>query len=159
LAITTNNTLAVRAERAGATVWRFDFTGEDRAALGWSFGLLLALVTRLGLVHDFSTDLTEAIHAMRDRVPILGVEGIVAKNPAKRLAGQMIGRIPVIYGAGILAPVARRWKTQLNENGKTWAIWEELPEMNHNAVSGISFPQSIRVAVIFLTSPHFDHPR
>ena len=159
LAITSDEHFAAQAEEVGATVWRFTFAGEDRAALGWKLGLLLALVNRLGLVPDLSAGITESIEILRDRIPVLGVEGRVAKNPAKRLAGQIIGRIPVIYAAGILAPVARRWKTQLNENGKTWAIWEELPEMNHNAVSGISFPSPLRVAVIFLSSLQFDHPR
>jgi glucose/mannose-6-phosphate isomerase len=159
LAITTNDTLAARAERVGATVWRYTFPGVDRAAIGWTFGLLLILINRLGLVRDLTPDVAETVQMLRDRVTLLGATGPVVKNPAKRLAGQMLDRIPVIYGAGILAPVARRWKTQLNENSKTWAIWEELPEMNHNAVSGISFPHKIRVAVVFLTSPTFDHPR
>jgi glucose/mannose-6-phosphate isomerase len=72
----------------------------------------------------------------------------------------MVGRIPVIYGAGIMVPVARRWKTQLNENGKTWAQWEELPEIDYNAVSGTMFPAPLmtRVNAVFLTSPQFDSP-
>ena len=44
-----------------------------------------------------------------------------ALNPAKRYAGQLVGRWVTVMGAGILAPVARRWKAQLNENAKAMA--------------------------------------
>ncbi|HVO42605.1 MAG TPA: SIS domain-containing protein [Aggregatilineales bacterium] len=159
LVIASGDSVIARAEEVGAVVWRFAFDGEDRAALGWSFGLLLALADRLGRAPGLATDVAETVTVLRDRVAILGMESPLVKNPAKRLAGQMMSRMPVIYGAGILAPVARRWKTQLNENSKTWAAWEELPEMNYNAVAGIAFPTAIRVAVVFLTSPQYDTPR
>jgi glucose/mannose-6-phosphate isomerase len=83
------------------------------------------------------------------------------KNPAKRLAGQLIDRIPVIWGAGLLAPVARRWKTQLNENAKTCAHFEIMPELNHNTVVGVMFPDDMlrHVAVVQLTAPEYQHPR
>jgi glucose/mannose-6-phosphate isomerase len=143
------------------TAWTYIHDGPPRAALGWAFGLLLGLMHRLGLVGDLSGDVAEAVEDMRRRIAILGVDSIVVKNPAKRLAGQLIGRVPVIHGAGIMAPVARRWKTQLNENAKTVAQWEELPEMNHNAVQGTDFPPPLmtKVAMIFLTAPRIDHPK
>ena len=62
--------------------------------------------------------------------------------------------MPVIYGAGITAPVARRWKTQLNENSKAWSFVETLPELNHNAVVGYEYPREMadKVFVILLRS-------
>ncbi len=50
----------------------------------------------------------------------------------------------MIAGSGFLAPVARRWKAQLNENGKAAAIYEELPEATHNTVVGFEQPDSLR---------------
>jgi glucose/mannose-6-phosphate isomerase len=49
----------------------------------------------------------------------------------------------VIYGAGSMAPVARRWKTQLNENAKAWAAYEPMPEANHNAIEGSLNPREL----------------
>ncbi len=159
--ITTGGALAQIAEQAGGLVWTYAYNGPERAALGWSFGLLLALVSRLGLVRDLGQDVTETVDMLRSRIPILGIDGPVVKNPAKRLAGQMIGRIPVIYGGGVLAPVAHRWKTQINKNGKSWAQWETLPEISHSALAGIYFPPPLmtKVAVVMLVAPQSDHPR
>jgi glucose/mannose-6-phosphate isomerase len=32
--------------------------------------------------------------------------------------------------------VARRWKTQINENAEAAAFWSELPEADHNEICG-----------------------
>ena len=81
-------------------------------------------------------------------------------NPAKQLAWSLVDRFAVIAAAGFLAPVARRWKTQLNENGKATAVFEELPEATHNSVVGFEQPESLRdhLYVVFLAS-ELDHPR
>ncbi len=83
-----------------------------------------------------------------------------AQNPAKRMAGQLIGRIPVIFGAGILAPVARRWKGQISEVAKAWGQFEFLPEADHNTLAGSQFPEELlsKLIVLFLDSSS-DHPR
>src|SRR5213076_3039361 len=75
----------------------------------------------------------DAAVRFRPRVPQAG-------NGAKQLAAALHERVAVIYGAGFLAAVARRWKGQCNENGKHWAFFEELPELDHNAVVGYQFP-------------------
>src|SRR5262249_3229405 len=128
------------------------------AALGWTLGLLLAFADRLGLVGGLAEAVSESVENLRERVKILGVESPTVKNPAKRLAGQFIGRIPILYGGGMLAPVARWWKIQLNENAKTVAQYEEMPEMNHNTIAGIDNPPPLitRIAVVFLVSPRSD---
>ena len=79
----------------------------------------------------------------------------LSHNPAKQLAQKLYGRLPVIYGAGIVAEVAHRWKTQLNENSKAWAFYEVFPELNHNAVVGYQFPPELasKIVVVLLRSP------
>jgi glucose/mannose-6-phosphate isomerase len=66
----------------------------------------------------------------------------------------------VVYGAGLLTGVARRWKTGFNETSEMWAFYEELPEANHNAIVGFAFPEAIARAafVVFLRAPSL-HPR
>ncbi len=65
-----------------------------------------------------------------------------------------------VYGSGCLAPVARRWKTQINEIAKAGAGFEFLPEADHNALAGLLNPAEIlsRTATVFLRAPS-DHPR
>lgn len=80
-------------------------------------------------------------------------------NPAKELARALSGRIPVIVSARGLDSAARRWKTQLNENAKTPAWTEELPEMHHNAIVGFEQPNlSDSLAVVLLGPPSTHSP-
>ncbi|MBN1679513.1 MAG: SIS domain-containing protein, partial [Anaerolineae bacterium] len=43
LAITTGGKLAAHARQHAYLLWLFDYVGQPRAALGWSFGLLVGL--------------------------------------------------------------------------------------------------------------------
>ena len=55
---------------------------------------------------------------------------------AKSLARKLHGTVPEIIGSGLTAPIAYRWKTQINENAKTPAFVAELPEFDHNELVG-----------------------
>jgi glucose/mannose-6-phosphate isomerase len=160
LAITTGGALAHQAQAAGAPVWRFEHKGQPRAAVGFSFCLLLAALTRLQLVPDPSGEMDEAIHAMREQQQDIQADIPDVHNPAKRLAGQLVGRIVTVIGSDVLAPVARRWKGQINELAKAWGAFDTLPEADHNSLAGsLNPPESLgRIAAIFLRAPT-DHPR
>jgi glucose/mannose-6-phosphate isomerase len=160
LPVTTGGELGTLAQENGWPVIRFAYPSQPRAALGYSFTLLLGALSQASLVRDYSDDLDEAVAVMEDRQRDLVPETGTDDNPAKRLAWHLVERMPVIYGADFLAPVARRWKGQFNENAKNWATWEALPELNHNEVVGYGRPDGIRdrVVVICLRSP-LDHPR
>jgi glucose/mannose-6-phosphate isomerase len=160
LALTTGGELARLSAEWGTPVLRFKYDSQPRAALGYSFILLVNLMCHLGLISDKTADLAEAVDTMRAWQAEIGPQVPVVQNPAKRLAGLLMERMPVIYGAGLMEPVARRWKTQFNENAKSWAVFEEMPELNHNAVVGYEMSQRIRdwTSVIMLRS-RFDSPR
>lgn len=161
VAISTGGDLGARATLAKIPVWLFDHAGQPRAAVGFSFGLLLALFARLGLIPDPSADLKEAVDAMRKVREKNGVTVRAALNPAKRYAGQLMGRWVTVFGAGLMTPVARRIKTQLNEIAKAAANFEFLPEADHNALAGTQHPEEVlmpHTMNLFLRSPS-DHPR
>jgi len=160
LAITTGGKLAQAATQAGAPLWTFTHQGQPRAAVGFSFGLLLAAFTRLGLIADPSDELTGALVAMRAQQRSLQADVPVARNPAKRMAGQLFGRWVMVMGSGIMAPVSRRWKSQVNELAKAWAQFDYLPEADHNTIAGIACPEELltKMMALFLRAPS-DQPR
>ncbi|KAF0112127.1 MAG: glucose/mannose-6-phosphate isomerase [Chloroflexi bacterium] len=143
IAVTTGGKLLSKAKMAGLPAWQFEHNGQPRAAVGFSFGLLLALFVRLGLLSDPSADLEETINVMRETSQLLQIDVPVKNNPAKRLAGQMVGRHVTIFGSGFMAPVARRWKCQFNEVANAIASFEALPEADHNTLAGICNPADV----------------
>ncbi len=160
MAITTGGALAKAALKDNIPVWEFKHKGQPRAAVGYSFGLLLAAMHRLGFIPNPSTELDETVQAMQSQREWIKPEISTAQNPAKRIAEQLIDRWISVFGAGILAPVARRWKGQMSEIAKAWAQFEFLPESDHNTLAGVMNPNKLHqnFLVLFLRSPS-DHPR
>ena len=158
--ITSGGTLASEAKRNSIPVFIVGYKGEPRTALGYSFIVPVVLLMSLGLISDKSDDFQEAMTALDKLMLEVGEECPSPKNPAKALAQDLLGRLPVIYGAGIFSGVARRWKTQLNENAKVWATFDLLPEAHHNSVEGYSMPaQAKEQAHVVLLKPGFLHHR
>lgn len=62
-------------------------------------------------------------------------------NPAKLLATELAGTVPMLWGSSELAAVAAyRFACQLNENTKYPAVFGSLPEVNHNQVVAFDGP-------------------
>jgi len=160
MVLSTGGELTKRAEQSSIPLLRFVHQGQPRAAIGYSFGLLLAALSQLRLIADPSGELHDAVAEMRARQPELMAHVPVVQNPAKRLAGQLIDRWPLVIGADILAPIARRWRTQIAEIAKALAQFEELPEADHNLVAGVSYPEHpiAQTMVVFLRAASY-HPR
>ena len=161
IVITTGGQLLTTARANGVPAFSFTYNQEPRAAIGWGLMPLLAIGKALGLMTDVERDVDEAIEALTKVVAESTEDVPEARNPAKQLARGLHEKLPVIYGAGPLLEVAHRWKTQLNESAKTWAFYEELPELHHNALVGFDLPKSTakETAVVFLESATLVHPR
>jgi glucose/mannose-6-phosphate isomerase len=65
----------------------------------------------------------------------------------------------VIAGSALTAPIAYRWKTQINENAKMPAFAGELPEIDHNELVGWGGAAEVgRFSAVFLDDCDI-HPR
>lgn len=160
LTISTGGKLEQEAKARGITHWKFSHRGQPRTAIGWSFGLLLTLAERLGIVQNQAEAVEQACALMLDQSARFNPEVPVMKNETRRLAGQLLQRNIMIFAPGELEVIARRWKTQINENAKAWASFEGIPEMNHNTLEALLYPDFLfeKSSAIFLRSS-FDHPR
>jgi glucose/mannose-6-phosphate isomerase len=160
LALSTGGQLSDLTMNSAGNLWQFEHQGQPRAAVGFSAGLLLAALFRLGFIPDPEDDIRSAVEAMRSQQEGLRPEVPATGNLAKRLAGQIYGRWVVVIGADLLAPVARRWKSQISEIGKAWGQFEDLPEVDHNTLAGLVFPENMlaQTMALFLRAPSY-HPR
>ena len=157
VAITTGGHLAERAKKANIPLISYRFPSQPRAALGYSFSSLRAVLHEVGLAPHAPEEILVAIEALRAQGNEYSVARPESTNRAKQLARRFQRRALIIYGAAWVVPVARRWKTQWNENAKQWAFFEELPELNHNAVEGYRLPSAdpLSVAVASLETARY----
>jgi glucose/mannose-6-phosphate isomerase len=97
---------------------------QPRAALGYLFGALAGAFGRIGLCAP--------------GIAVGGAAGVdaVDREAAAALGERLAPTVPLVYGAGPLAAVAYRWKTQFNENAKMHAFTHAFPEFDHNEIVG-----------------------
>ena len=127
-------------------------TGEPRSAMGYNLVLLLGALQRLGMIEVDGDEVETLSATLEALLSTLSVEVPEGDNPAKQLARELQGKVIATYGGGLFTGVARRWKTQLNENSKAWAFFETLPELLHNSVEvyGVSPEADSRLMALVL---------
>ena len=109
---------------------------QPRAALPSMVVPVFALMEKMGLWGGFEQELASAVAQLKARRPSVLPETPTRDNPAKSLAAELARRIPLIYGGGLGAVAALRFKCQINENAKAPAFWNYYPELDHNELAG-----------------------
>lgn len=110
---------------------------QPRAALGYSLAPLMIFLNKIGLSPWSDDDFRSLADFLDKRVRSLAVETPSDDNPAKQMALQLYGRIPIIYsGPELTDAVATRIKGQICENAKMPAFANQFPEFNHNELVG-----------------------
>lgn len=144
--LTSGGTLADRAEEDGVPVVRVPPGLPPRAAIGHLFGGILGL---LDPVFPESNEGRVARIAERLRPEI----GRYARDggPADEIARAIGDRVPYLCAESRFFPLARRWATQIEENAKRLAAFDEAPELFHNSVvawAGLRRAEAARYAVL-----------
>jgi glucose/mannose-6-phosphate isomerase len=148
---TTGGRLAELARGDGVPVIGLPAGLQPRAAVGYTFVAAAEVAALAGAADPIRTEIDGAAARLE-----AAREAIVDR--ARELAASLEGTIPVIYGADLTAPVAYRWKCQLNENAKLPAFSAELPEADHNEIVGWDGAADRPLAAVFLTDRD-QHPR
>lgn len=150
LAVTSGGRLA---DQPGVTAWRYAAEAQPHP-LPAQTALALAALARAGLIPDPAGALAEAAQALRSQSEFLRAASPIHRNPAKRLAGQLINRYPALFVVDELAPAGRWWQGQINQLAKAWAQSLPLAEAEH-AVAGRFLPEPLidKFMALFLRGP------
>lgn len=134
MGITGGGVVLAEAESQGIPHLVIDAPGEPRSAVGYSLMLVLGVLTRLGFMTISESDVDCTVTALEQQIALSREDVPADQNEAKQLAADLVDQLVVVYGGGIFSGLARRWKTQINENSKARAFYEHIPELLHNSV-------------------------
>jgi glucose/mannose-6-phosphate isomerase len=110
---------------------------QPRAALGYSFVPILAMLERIGFVKGEEGIIKKTKEFLDENKNKYRVEIDAEENEAKRLAFKLHRRLPIIYASNDhFDAVCTRWKGQFCENAKMLAFNNVFPEFNHNELVG-----------------------
>jgi glucose/mannose-6-phosphate isomerase len=156
--VTSGGRIAELARADGVAVIPIPGGFQPRAAIGYLLVATLEVAALCGAAPHLAAEIDVAADHLGVLAEEWGPEG-ADDSQAKQLARSLHGTIPVFAGAGLTAPVAYRWKTQVNENAKQPAFWAELPELDHNEIAGWSGVGALaRFSAVFLDDCD-SHPR
>jgi glucose/mannose-6-phosphate isomerase len=123
--------LAKRADRDGVPHLQLPALPQPRAAVGYMLGGLF------GILDPFFPESTEGrVKRASERVAALQARFASPRGAPAGVAGKIGLRTPEVYADVSLAGLARRWKTQIEENAKRLAHFDLFPELLHNAIVG-----------------------
>jgi glucose/mannose-6-phosphate isomerase len=151
LVLSTGGALVERAREAGVPVVAPPGIYQPRVAVAYMFVAAAEAAALAGAAPGIRTEI-DAAAAFVER------EALTVKAKAAEIASSLGSAPSVVYGSDLTAPVARRWKTQINENAKLPAFHSELPEADHNEICGWAGEDAGRMAAVFLEDCD-QHPR
>jgi glucose/mannose-6-phosphate isomerase len=133
--VTTGGKLAAAAREQGVPVIGVPSGMQPRAAVVYMTLAVLEVAQLCGASPPLRPEIDEASQLLHQLALDWAPDGPPTPEP-QRIAQGLVGRIPVVYGGPTTSAVARRWRSQLNENAKVAAFYGELPEAHHNEVVG-----------------------
>ncbi len=155
---TTGGKLAAAARADGVPVIPIPGGYQPRSAVAYLLVIALEVAGVCGggerLHSEIDVAAAHAVRLIEQWGPDAGSDCL-----PKQLARGLHGTIPQVAGAGLTAPIAYRWKTQLNENAKVPGFSHELPELDHNEIAGWEGAAELgRFSAVFLDDSDL-HPR
>lgn len=152
IVVSTGGALVEGARAAEVPVVGLPGIFQPRAAIAYMFTAAAEVAALCGAAPRIHTEIDAAAEFLTERT-----DGL--RERAAEIAAQLEGLVPVIYGVDLTGPVARRWKTQANENAKLPCFYSELPEADHNEICGWNeVAAEARLAAVFLEDRD-QHPR
>lgn len=126
---TTGGVLGESARRDGVPVIGMPAGLQPRAAVGYTFVIAAGVAALVGAGPGLRAEIdSSAAHLEAARPALLGKAAVIA--------AELEGSVPLLYGCGLTASVAYRWKCQINENAKLPAFDHSFPELDHNEIVG-----------------------
>jgi glucose/mannose-6-phosphate isomerase len=156
--VTTGGRLAALAREDNVPVIPLPGGFQPRAAVAYMTVAALEVAALSGAGPRLTSEIDVAASHTEQLVAEWGPDA-PEDSLAKEVARGLRGSAPVIAGAGLTAPIAYRWKTQINENAKQPAFAHELPELDHNELEGWEGARDVgRFSAVFLDDSDA-HPR
>jgi glucose/mannose-6-phosphate isomerase len=124
---------------------------EPRMALGYSIFGQIALFAQAGLLNVTTTEYDAVLKVVADAHLKWSANIPQEENPAKLLAFEFFGKVPVVTVAEHTEGIGHVFANQLNENAKTFSEYRVIPEMNHHLMEGLQFPDSNPLNLLFFT--------
>lgn len=117
-------------------------SNQPRMGLGYNLGSLMGILKRLAILKISDADFLKSLKALKSLDAKFSLATPTSKNTTKKIAKRLSGKIPVIIASEFLEGNAHIFRNQINENGKNYADYFIIPELNHHLLEGMINPKN-----------------
>ncbi len=140
MAISSGGLIKERCLKRSCSYLKIPSGFQPRAATAYLLFPTIKMLEVIGILSSsISNDLNEVVEVTKIIRDANKIDVSENKSKAKNIAKSIYRYLPNIYGWNYFAPIAKRWRTQLNENSKIIARDDVVSECNHNDIVGWSF--------------------
>lgn len=153
--ITRGGKLALLCKNDGFPVYLIDDKDLNpsrvpRVAVGFQLGALAAILNQIGLISIQEKQFSQILDSVQKQTKQISLDVKTEKNSAKQTAEKIINKIPIIISSEHLIGIGKSINNQINESGKNFSAYFELPEQNHHQLEGLEFPKSNSENLIYI---------
>ncbi|KKT53870.1 MAG: Bifunctional phosphoglucose/phosphomannose isomerase [Candidatus Woesebacteria bacterium GW2011_GWA1_44_23] len=116
-------------------------SGYPKSALGVSLGGLAGLMSKAGLINLIPEKFEESVNELTE---------IRKSWDAKGVAANFVTSLPVLIGARPLLGAVHAGRNVINEIGRTFAVYFDLPELDHHLVEATLYPKNLFQNIYYL---------
>ncbi|MBI3985127.1 MAG: hypothetical protein HY344_04320 [Candidatus Levybacteria bacterium] len=124
-------------------------SGQPRLGTGYMAIGTIALLTKFNLLSVTDGEINKVVSELRQNRQNI-------QNKAVELSQKFVGYFPLIMSCGFLNGNAHVLRNQFNETSKTFAAFEDIPELNHHLMEGFKYPKDLKIKVLFLDSQFYN---
>ncbi|NGP89783.1 bifunctional phosphoglucose/phosphomannose isomerase [Fodinibius halophilus] len=134
IVVTSGGELMLKAAKEDIDYIKLPGGVESRTAIGYIFIPLYRIMQYLGIINESEQILNETQQFLADENELYSNP---EDNEALNLAHDIKDTLPIFYSDAVtLQPVCLWWQNQFQQNAKTLAYSNTLPEMTHNEIVG-----------------------
>ncbi len=122
---------------------KYNPCGQPRIAVGYAVTGMIGMLVRAGYLDVTKKDIDDVIHYLEGNRELL-------RDEALKIAGEASGKMPIYVASQHLLGNAHIVTNQTNENGKNFAGYHAIPELNHHLLEGLGYPAIVKEGLHFV---------
>ncbi|MBI4407317.1 MAG: hypothetical protein HY565_02340 [Candidatus Kerfeldbacteria bacterium] len=126
--------------------------GQPRIAVGYAVTGILRLLQQAGCITLTDTEIDDAAHFMDGNRELL-------RDAAQATAGRCQDKLVLFVGSEHLLGNVHVMTNQTNENGKHFACYFPIPELNHHLMEGLGNPPAAKQLHVVFVESNLYHTR
>jgi glucose/mannose-6-phosphate isomerase len=126
--------------------------GQPRIAVGYAVTGMIRILQRAGVIQVTDAEIDDAAHFMDGNRELL-------RDAAQETANRCKDKLVVFVGSEHLLGNVHVMTNQTNENGKHFACFFSIPELNHHLLEGLGNPVSAKQLHFVFVESQLYHPR